>query len=58
LKSFTPGLNGITFPFLKSEKVLAAALILEMVRFKTLQKKISDILKMGKPFSFQTWRCS
>jgi hypothetical protein len=43
-----PGLDGITFPFLKLEKESAARMIIAMLRFIILHKKIPDIWKMGK----------
>jgi hypothetical protein len=43
-----PGLDGITFPFLKLEKESAARMIIAMLLFIILHKKIPDIWKMGK----------
>jgi hypothetical protein len=43
-----PGLDGITFPFLKLEKDSAARMIIEMLRFMIFHKKIPNIWKMGK----------
>jgi hypothetical protein len=43
-----PGLDGIAFPFLKLEKESAARMIITMLRFIILHKKIPDIWKMGK----------
>jgi hypothetical protein len=44
-----PGLDGITFPFLKLEKDSAARMIIEMLRFMIFHKKIPNTWKMGKP---------
>jgi energy-converting hydrogenase Eha subunit C len=43
-----PGLDGITFPYLKLEKESAAELIIEMIRFMIIKRRISKIWKTGK----------
>jgi hypothetical protein len=43
-----PGLDGITFPFLKREKESAARMIIAMLPFIILHKKIPNVWKMCK----------
>jgi hypothetical protein len=43
-----PGLDGITFPFLKLEKESAAELLIAMLRFIIVKRKIPSIWKTGK----------
>jgi hypothetical protein len=43
-----PGLDDITFSFLKLGKESAARMIIEMIRFMIFHKKIPNIWKMGK----------
>jgi hypothetical protein len=43
-----PGLDGITFPFLKLEKESAADMIIAMIRFMLVRWKIPKMWKTGK----------
>jgi hypothetical protein len=43
-----PGLDGITFPFLKLEKESATEMIIAMIRFMIIKRKLPKIWKTGK----------
>jgi hypothetical protein len=43
-----PGLDGITFPFLKLEKESAAEMIVEMIKYIITKKRIPKIWKTAK----------
>jgi hypothetical protein len=44
----SPGLDGITFPFLKLEKEAAANMILRMIKLMLKHSRTPDIWKLGK----------
>jgi hypothetical protein len=43
-----PGINGMTFPFLKLEKESDVELIIRMMRFMIVKSPIPNIWKIGK----------
>jgi hypothetical protein len=47
-KLSVPGLEGITFPFLQSEKESSADLLIPMLRFMMVKRRIPRIWKIGK----------
>jgi hypothetical protein len=50
-----PGLDGITFPFIKLEKESAAEMLITMLRFIIIKRRIQRIWKTDQKEQFCQW---